>query len=276
VVEIVAPVADTHSNSRTGLCPPQVELEAVDTKGYWNATATQLVMWKHWCEHWDYLKWLKKKLKARLTAIVDGDGSDDNSHGKAGLISTNKNDILVIGAKVLEPMLAVADTVFIVRGTRSHVGEAAWQEEAIAKEIEAERDEQAGTFSWWWLPAMFEGVKFHIAHKPPTTGHKPWTFEASLGRCSKELRDDYRDRGEQPPDIALFAHYHKFGDSGIVNKPYVVALPSWSVADAYLMQIGKAGARPEIGGVWFICKDGKYKFDYKVRRLRGKETWRRS
>lgn len=270
---IVSIVADVHSNSKVGLCPPVVELDGVGSPAEFHASKMQRVMWDHWLEHRDILGELKVKLGVDLITILAGDGSDDNKYDQFGLITTNKADIIKIGLAVLEPLLEVSDQWIMVRGTEAHTGPHCWQEEMIAMYGGAAPDEEAGTDSWWWWPGKIEDVRFHIAHRPPTFGNKPWTIDAAAGRCSKEVRDEYIERGELPPQIAAFGHYHKFRDSGRVLNPYVVFLPSWSWISSYVTQMGHAGFDQPIGGVWFICDDGKYDFHYKVWRLGGKKPW---
>ena len=271
---IIPIVADLHVNSKVGLLPPVVELDGVGSPGEYHASKMQRVMWEKWCEFWTELRLIKEQLGARLYPVVNGDGSDDNKYDPAGMITANKSDIKKLAVLTLQPMLAIADKWFMVRGTKIHTGAHSWYEETIAEEAGAEPDREANTFSWWWWPAVIEGVKFHVAHKPPTFGHKPWTIDAAVGRCSKEVRDIYVERDELPPDIAAFAHYHRLRDSGRVKKPFTVFVPSWTFAGEYIMGKGKTGPSPVIGGVWFICEDGKYKFDYRAWRLGGKKPWK--
>lgn len=274
---IVTFAADTHPNDRVGLCPPEITLDGVGSPGKWVASTLQQESWNAWTQFWGQQGVLKKELDAQLYAVLDGDGSDDNEHGKAGLITTNKADALKIAQAVLEPMRAVADKWFMVRGTQAHAGEFAWMEEELAATCGAEPDEEAGTASWWWLPLNVEGVSFHVGHVPPTFGSKPWTIDAALGRCSKEIRDEYLERGDLPPDVAVFAHHHVFRDSGMVKKPYVVFLPGWQYMTAYgILRRGWGGFVRPIGGAWFICENGDWQFDYHIWTPKRKREWKAS
>jgi len=218
---------------------------------------------------------LKRRLGAELYAVQVGDGSDDNTHQKSGLISTNKNDILNIGSRVLEPVLDVADKLFIVRGTEAHVGGHAWLEEAIAKDVDAEPDEAAGTWSWWKLPMYVEGVRFLFAHHPPTKGFLPHTRHSAPERCSHIVRNDYNDTGDPVPDVVGFAHVHFYSDSGTGPKPRVWFLPAWQLTTAYLLRLGKASWVPELGAAWWICENGRYKHDYLLARPKRKKAWKK-
>lgn len=271
---IVAAVADTHCNSRTGLCTPVVRLDAQEAYAEYRASKMQRVLWNKWQEYWQHLEALKAELGAELYAVLDGDGSDDNWFRKVQLISVNKSDILRLIKETFAPMRRVADKIFVIRGTPVHVGRGAWMEEALAKELDAEPDKEADTFSWWWLPLEVEGVRFHFAHKPPTSGQKPWTRDAAAGRCSKEIRDMYLEWGDKPPDVACFAHFHVFYDSGVVRKPHVVQLPSWTFPGLHRAITGHPGEPNIFGGVWFICEGGKYRFDYMTWKTRRKKAWK--
>ena len=271
---IVALWADTHPNSRTGLCPETLQLDGVGSPGTYQANAVQRECWQHWLEYWHEIAELKRKLKTRIIGVQDGDGSDDNKHDAAGLITANKADMLKIAEAVLQPAREVCDDLIIVRGTPAHVGEQAWSEEILAKLVDATPDKEAGQFSWWYWPAEVEGVKFHVAHRPPTTGQKAWTRDAAVGRASAEVRYEYLGKGEQPPDVAAFGHFHFWRDSGRSKKPTVLFLPPWCVMDAYAITKGKVALATEIGGVWVVCSEGTAHIGWHTWKAGGKALWK--
>lgn len=271
---IVACFADTHTNSRVGLLPPVVELEGGEQGPITiHASKAQQALWAAWLHYWDELARLKKEHNAQLYAVQVGDGSDDNTHGKVGLISTHKADIVKMGVEVLTPAIKVADKIFIVRGTEAHVGPGAWQEEMIAGIVGAERDAEAHTDSWWWLPMEVEGVRFHIAHHPPTRSWVPWTRQDAASRSASYISNEYWQRGQMPPDVAVFGHVHFLADGGRAVRPQVVFCPSWQLTTTYAMRLGKAGMTQAVGGVWFICQGGEYEFDYATWHTKEKGAW---
>lgn len=271
---IIAAYSDTHPNSRVGLMPPMVELDGGEY-GMIRVTAndTQMEQWRLWRVFWNDMRKLRDELNAPLYAVQVGDGSDDNTHAKAGLISTNPADQLGIAAAVLEPVRLVADKLFIVRGTEAHVGPACWMEETLAQRVKAEKDKDAGTWSWWWLPMVVEGVRFHFAHHPPNRGWLPWTRQSAADRCAYHVRGDYTDSGDPVPDVAIFGHVHFYADSGTAVKPRTFFLPSWQLATAFMHRLGKSSTIPEIGAMWFVCDDGEYTMDYVRHRPQRKRAW---
>lgn len=258
---LVAIVADLHVNSMVGLCPSAVALE----KGTHRATKAQRVVFAAWREFWQERVYAKAKIiGAKVYAVFNGDLNDKNVHDSRGgeLITTIDADIVKMSVQVLEPVLeGEPDHVFIVRGTEAHVGKNASLEEEVAKDIGAEADEQAGTCSWWHLLMEAGGVGFDIKHHPETFARRPWTEDPAAARCAAIIRAQYYERDEKPPDVAVRAHVHKYIPSGKRLKPQMFYCPPWQLTTAHHRRLGASSFR-RIGGLVFICQNGKYEADY--------------
>ncbi len=255
---LLAVVADTHINSTVGLCPPTVPLE----KGTHRATKAQRAVWRAWKDFWhDRVYEKARAIGARVWVVIAGDANDKNKHDARGseLITTLDEDIKGMTVLAFEPMLeGEPEYIFVIRGTEAHTGKAASLEEAVAKDIGAEPDEQEGTHSWWWLPLDVNDVVFDTAHHPETFARRPWTVDAAAPRCARIIRERYLDRGEKPPDVAIRAHVHKYIPSGKRLKPQMFYLPPWQLTASFHRRLG-ATAFEAIGGMTFICQNGEYK-----------------
>ena len=258
---IVAIVADTHINSTVGLCPRRVKL---DDGGTYHPSKGQRALWSAWLEFWESVFAQATKIDAQVYAVINGDLNDLNVHDGTGLITKNRSDIIRMTVDALEPVMA-ADHIFIIRGTEAHVGRRANLEEEVAKDLNTEPDAQAGTHSWWWLKLNAAGVLFDIAHHPQTFSRRPWTLDAAPNRHAAIIRDEYQERGEKVPDVAVRAHVHKYVPGNRRLKPQFFYCFPWLLTTAHARRLG-ATEFETIGGLVFTCQDSQYTFE--------PESWR--
>ena len=250
-------VADAHSNSRVGLCPPVIPL---GDGGEYRPSRSQREVWSKWLEFWDEMEALKRRHKADVLSHFVGDLMDVNTHDYLDPITRFEPDVLAIGAAIMRRPVEVSDVVFIYRGTAAHTGEHCKLEELLASRLDkVEPDEQRGTASWanWW--GECEGVTFDVQHHPVTMGLREHTYRHAALRQSQETELLYVRAGLPVPDWCIRAHGHRFVDSGEGTRPRVIFLPSWklSVGDAYLHRKGKPHIPSRIGGVWFLLEGGQ-------------------
>jgi len=272
---LVAVVADTHINSTVGLCPPVVPM---DDGGSYHASKVQRAIWAAWKEFWSEDVYARaKNLGAKVYVVINGDLNDLNVHDGTQLISHSEADIVKTSVDAIEPAIDGADYVFIVRGTEAHVGKKANLEEEVAKDVGAEPDKCAGTHSWYWLKLEAAGVTFDIAHHPETFARRPWTKDAAAVRHGRIVREQYLDRGERPPDVALRAHIHEFVPGNRRLPPFFCYCPGWQVMTSFSYRLGSTAVKP-VGGLVFVCRDGDFEFMPVIRPPMGskRRPWRES
>ena len=114
---LVACVSDWHLNDITGLCPPEFRREQGAT---YAPGPAGMALWEAWEGFWEIIGAKKKEQRATTYAICDGDLCDFNRYSQAQLISQRREDVLMALCEVTEPMLKVADHIFVIRGTASH------------------------------------------------------------------------------------------------------------------------------------------------------------
>lgn len=230
---ILAINGDDHPNSMVGLCPPEgVWRTDGETKSKYVPGKAQRWLWECQEDYVERLRKLKKKMKCELWWVKNGDGSDDNTHSKHGLISLLTNEIVEIGYQVTEPILAIADRIFIVNGTEAHVGRGAALEKSIASRIALEY--RAGNHKckitkgnvaytkWCW---QFRASNVHILcqHRPKSTSRVLRTRGGGANRTAVELALELLNTDRELPDVAYYAHFHHPEDSG-ENHPIRVFL----------------------------------------------------
>jgi len=261
-------------NSQRGLCPPTVNL---DDGGQYVASRGQAETWQDWLQFWRIIWEMKQRLGVPLYTVFDGDLMDVNRHDRLDPITPNLAIVLDIGLAIVEPVAEMSDHTFIVRGTEAHTGEHCALEEALARGLVrrglAEPDEVNGTASWSWLPLEVGGVTFDVTHHPQTFARRPWTVDAAPGRQGAIIRDEYYERGERPPDVAVRAHVHKWAPGPPRLPPQVFYLPPWKLVDSYNHRLGAGGAVEPVGGLWFLCRGGRYRWDVERWRPKRRPTW---
>lgn len=245
---IVAIASDGHPNSTVGLCPPAITL---DDKGTYRASKAQGWLWRKWIDYWTIVSNLKTEHNATCAVIFNGDMGELDKKGGTQVITRNRADILDIMRAVVQPGLDVADVYFFTRGTAVHVGPSGDLEEELANDLGAEPDPE-GNYSWANLYAEFDGVTFDIQHHPDTAGHLPHTMQLAAGRQRGILFQQYAERGETMPDVAVRSHVHYFADSGLGYWPRVFYTWGWQLRPQYT----KSTRVRAVGGLVFICKSG--------------------
>lgn len=269
VAAILVVVGDLHTNSVSGLVPPVV-YRSNGNKEYSNEF--QLWLWNRWLEFWEFIAELKKTTGLPVVFVVNGDSVDKNKHAPHELIDLDPNVILNTAIEVMEPPMELADWWYIVRGTPSHTGKGGWLEERLAKELAQTASYRNGVrpqaklgaentwiYSWWKLYLEIGGVTFDIMHRPESTSLRTWTIGGGSMRIAKTVVDKYQKTGNIPPNVAIRNHFHHWEDSGTNHATHAFILPAWQGPSSYTIGRGIDPEGHEYGGIYFICRDGKYR-----------------
>lgn len=245
---IVAVFSDTHVNSTVGLVIPRITL---DDGGTYSASKGQRWIWSNWNSFWRDVEAEKRRLKARVVCVGNGDLADNNGHKTTQLITKNEADITRMAYESLMPAIDVADTLFITRGTEVHTGPSSSMEEKIAYDLSAEKC-PTGSHSWWELPLQANRTKFNFAHHAGTATKISYNTAAVAGRIAARALFSYANSGLEPPDIMIRSHNHVFSDSGHNYRLRAIVTPCWQLTTSYGYRIG--GSVLPVGGVMFICR----------------------
>jgi len=266
---ILAVNNDLHINSTIALCP---EVFNRDDGGLYYPSPTQKWIWNSWLDFWGRVRKLKKKLRAPVYSVLNGDLVDVNSHSHYQIISLNEFDVIDNAIRAIKPALDVSDYTFVVRGTEAHVGGSSWFEEQIAKEIGAERDAKCNTHSWYWLEMELEKVGFGFAHQPCTNSFRRWTQGAAANRQAATLVYNYFGE-DWYPEVCCFGHFHHDEDSFDNHPIRAIYLPPWAAHSSYDKRT-RAWEIPKIGGNIFVIEDGKYDLEKVRYRPKRRSPWR--
>ena len=252
-VNNVVLVADTHSGCATALIHPDgVKL---DDGGMYRPSHVQHKMWDWWMEFWEWVR--EKTHDEPIDTVHLGDPLQGKPHDVIHNISDNIDVQMRIAHDVLAVPRAMSRKMYFVRGTEAHGGKSLQHEEALARELDAEPD-QEGRFTryvlWKLMGRTPEGFLLNCMHHIGTTGSSHYEATAVL----KELTEAYNEAGrwrERAPDCVARAHRHRHIKVEVpVCEPWCLGIaltvPGWQGMTPYAAKIpGARQTTPQFGGV---------------------------
>ena len=257
-IRSIVVISDTHFGCQLSLCPPEVSL---DGGGTYHPSALQKKLWQMWTEFWD--KWIPGATRGEDYVVIhNGDVLDGVHHNSSTQISHNLADQKKIAVDVLLPMISRSKCkgYYQIRGTEAHVGISGQEEETIAKELEAVKDEIGNHARWeLWLEFGAHKSLVHFTHHVGTTSSAAYESTAVY----KELIEAYTEAGRyrlEPPDCLVRSHRHRnftieIPAAGGKNAIAVIT-PGWQLKTpfSYRLAMGRS-ALPQIGGI--VIREGE-------------------
>lgn len=275
---IVASVGDLHITSTVGLCPPVANL---DDGGTYHASPAQRQLWDCWTDFWQGIA-ARTPAGAQKIAIINGDAVEADVRGRSyQMITRHKATMLSIALAVLEPLLAWAEQVYVIRGTEAHVGKGGQYEEMLAADLTTAVGPGPGQpRSWWHLRRKIAGVRFDVAHHVQMSGI-PWNEKFAAIRLAERIQYQYLVQMRQPaPQVVLRSHVHRRNDSGRNdsgrNYADMIAIiqPAWQLRTAYNYRIASENSLAHIGGVWLDLQGGQVAaWDYQTYPFTEQDLW---
>ena len=262
---VIVFVADLHINSTVALAPPRVQL---DDGGTFVQSKEQRWIHRKWLEFWERVKDIDR---AALVVVIVGDVVEGNHHGSTQVITTNETTQERMAIDLLEPVAALADHLFIIRGTEAHAGPSAHWEETIAKDLGAE-PQRKDVYSWWHLPLQAHSTLFDIAHHPQTMSRRPWTRDQAASRQAAITWAQYCEAGLRPPDVVVRAHGHQLA-RGWSRDTVGLFLSPWQLTTAFGHRLGAGHNIEPLGGAIFKCQEKGFTWEKIQYRPRPTATW---
>lgn len=248
--------ADTHTNSTTGLNPPEMRLD--DGQVVLLSPAQKKDLWTPWMECLTYVKRKARRLGARIVVLFNGDGPDVLKHCQHQLVTLNRAVVITATAEVLAPWREAADQFIISRGTQAHSGASGEMEELLGERLDATKCPHTGTYSWWWPTITLDSVRIAAGHRPVSNSTRVHLRGAGARRTAAELSMAYQRMDDPVPHLGIFSHVHHWADSGLNFPMRVVYTHPWQLCTAYGYNVG-FGGRQDPQGIWMAyCKDGEY------------------
>ena len=268
---VLAITSDHHTGSTLGLCPP--EGVRLDDDGAYNPSKAQKWTWSCWEDYWKAVAAKRADTKADLWCIYNGDLAEGDHHGTSQIISRNPEPAGYVSDRVFSvPGELKPERQFVVRGTEAHVGPAGATEEAWARRMKAEKNQETKTWSHWHLRFSVHGVRFDFQHHG-RTGTRPWTRAGALGALAAEIFYEHARTGNPHPHFAIRSHRHTYGDSYDGHPTRLIQTPSWQLKTAHAHKVAPESIA-DIGGVIItIQPDGSTEVSTKLYRPELPKMW---
>lgn len=171
---------------------------------------------------------------------------------------------------LLRPIVAFANSMHTVRGTKAHVGDEGGVDERIASTYGELLDPVTGVklsdgiaikadghkqYSHWFAEFVLAGVRFEIAHHG--RNKTKWTTLNGLASLRAEIILGRTEDGDKIPDVVSRGHFHWSGHLPWDMKPYMIAVPSWQLPTDFIYRIDPVLRSPIVGGHVIVARDGK-------------------
>lgn len=225
----------------------------MDDGGTYRPSKPQVWLWECWERYWKTVAAARKAAKADLWVIYNGDCTEGDHHHTSQIISRNPDAQRYVADRVFGvPGALKPDRLFMVRGTEAHTGTAGSAEEALAKALGSERDEETGTWSRWRLRLMVHGLLVDCQHHG-RMGQRPWTEQTIVATLAAQVFYEHARRGLRHPDLAFRSHLHRYADSGDAHPTRVVQTPAWQLKTSHVHKVA-AESIADIGGVIAVIR----------------------
>ena len=262
--DLIVVCGDMHAGSTVALCPPTGVF--TDDGNKVQANRLQKVLYKEWRKHWDATRRLQDEEKPDTsTLILMGATTDAFHHGTPQTMSPNDSIHVRIAVKCLEdePLTMEWTGIHAIRGTGVHVGgDQASLEEGMFRVLRKDGHPFVDDPDFPRLTSPVRRVEIGgllvDARHTGRMGQRARTVESQLVWYRQDIEDEHRLDEVRPPDLALRAHLHRYGDSnrGHRWKTRVIQGPCWKGPDSYSAQRGFE-SMPTIGMYCIMIRDGR-------------------
>lgn len=257
-------VSDIHAGCKLALCP--TEGVRLDEGGLYKPRGLQRKLWAMWQEFWD--EWVPMVTHREPYAVCfNGDALDGVHHGSTTQISHNLADQARIAKHILQPVVdRCKGRYYHIRGTESHVGKSAAEEERLAEVLGAipNGEGQYARYDLWKRVGPFLG---HLLHHIGTTGSQ--AYEATA--VHKELVEEFVESARwdrKPPDFIVRSHRHRLIRTSIPTAKgdaFAVVTPCWQGKTPFVWKIpGGRLSTPQFGGIVIRVHKGELYIRHKV------------
>jgi hypothetical protein len=205
---------------------------------------------------------------ARLSAFAAGDPIfvvhlGDVTHGnvfpKAERVSSRLYDQVIIATDVLFPLFNLPNVIGgrILAGTSVHSFDHGQSERMVANLLNDEVHHHNVKVHNHLYLGIF-GIKADLAHHGPGPGLRNWLKGNTLRLYSLSIMDDALKEGDDPPDIIVRAHQHRYVAThatrwarGRSFHTWAVSMPGYMLIDDWTRRAGQSPAESWVGMVAF-------------------------
>ena len=247
----LAVVSDLHVGCGLGLMPGLGFTD--DTGVEHRPSRLQAKLFGWWEEFW---QWADRETAGDFDVVVNGDLIDGVHHEAVTPWTLNLDVQRQAAVSLLLPVRRKAKRFFVVRGTETHVGKSGQHEEAIARDLHAEKSPD-GTFSHWEMYFRLGSHLVHLAHHIGVTS-SPF---AESGALNREMVSGYVESGrfrQEPPAVYIRSHRHTcavFSHPSSHGMTTSATTPAWQLKTPYIHRTAARMQQPQIGGLLVMAGD---------------------
>jgi hypothetical protein len=248
---LVVVISDLHCGSTVGLSPERWEQ---DDGGFYAASPAQKWLLERWEQFWETVRSMKRGRE--LTVVVNGDIVEGSRFGQISTVSAETMEY--VAGEMLKPVRKMAKRLYLIRGTPVHVKSGPGAEEQVGRTIGSEKIGR--NYSAQTLALNVGGVRFNFSHHPASAGGKlPWTRGTGVRSVAMQIFFNYKEHGEEPPDIVVRSHLHVYDSSPDSAPVFAVRTPAFCLANEFALKVGAQNAPiSTIGGLAFVIDDGRW------------------
>jgi len=236
-------ISDLHIGSSVALMPPE---HTTEDGNIIQANELQSWIWQKWRYFWDECVPTATGNEGFAT-VINGDIVDGDHHGTFQLVTRNMQEQRAIAMSVLEPIRKRSQRLYAVKGTESHVGNIACDEESIAREVGFDGIGKQAAFEGdpkrkTQYELRLEWGPHHVCFRHHIGGGR--SLAGQLTQLAGEMAHELHDAEKwdiSRADLMFFAHVHtaKWGGMPTHRGPIEAYVsPSWQGTTAYGKRIG--------------------------------------
>ena len=209
-------LGDSHVVSNAGLCRPGFMLGGEEKRKQrkYPATIDQEKLYKSFVSIREQIKVAAKGY--RLFVMLGGDIVDGVNHHGTTETQGTQADQRAMAIELLTPWAAMADSVYGVTGTESHVGNEGHEDRSVYDELCGRN--YAGKYNM-----VLDGKRLWWAHHGVKIGSREWTLNGPMFALANDVYYRCLAKGIPKPDLVM-GHDRHISPSPITSHGITVAV----------------------------------------------------
>ena len=246
-IDVVLVISDIHGGCQLALCP--INGVRLDGGGFYKPNKLQRKI-HYWWEEF-LTEWVPEETKGKkFNLVFNGDLFEGRHHGSITQFTQNLSDQANVAYELCAPVVEKAENLYMLRGTESHTGKSAEQEEQLAEKLGA-KPNTLGQYARDELWLKIGKALGHFTHHIGTSGSEYYQSTAPL----KELITAYSTAGKMgkvDPNVVCRSHRHSFCEVRLAGKydyDCTFCTPAWQLQTPYAYRSATVrNTPPQLGG----------------------------
>jgi hypothetical protein len=234
-------VNDTHVGSTVAIWP---EGQPIQDGGTYAPNIVQRWLMRQW----ETMLAEVAALPAKPTLVLLGDVIQGGL-GKDTQLVTNLASVQASAAiRLLEPLVALCETVYFIRGTEWHEGAVSDNVELAARTLGGKRNPTTGGYTWPSLYVDLGGPVIHLAHHIGVSSVPAYEATIPTRELLTMLMELSRNWPKDTPNLQMIVRAHRHRGVHVQLPPslHAMVVPGWQMATAFADR-KMPGLLPQVG-----------------------------